>query len=171
VLGEFVYAALEDKESDNDLSSPEVLRDPYFYRVTLVRNFLEIQLLKNTLTDSHFAKRDRLGRSLGFLARIAQNGWSAHPREIAIDEKSALLVEADGSAKVVGPGKGAYFLEVKNAPEVCAQGKPLTIRGVRAYYAGPGASFDVKSWLGRGGNEYEISVLSGRVVESGLPGF
>jgi len=166
VLGEFVYGALRDKQSDNDLTSAEVLHDPFFYRVTLVRDFLHMELLKNTLTDSHFVTRDRLGRSLGFLARIVEDGWSAHPREIAIDEKSAVLVDADGLAKIVGPGKGAYFLKVTRAPEVCAPGKPLTIRGIQAYHAGPGAVFNLKSWSGNDGKSYTLSVVNGQVRSS-----
>jgi hypothetical protein len=31
-----------------------------------------------------------MGRSLTFLARIIQDGWSKNPREIAVDEKRAL---------------------------------------------------------------------------------
>jgi cyanophycinase len=66
--------------------------------------------LENVITDSHFANRDRMGRSLGFLARIIKDGWSATPREVAIDEKSAVLLESDGKASIVGTGKGAYFV-------------------------------------------------------------
>ena len=117
VLGEFVYGCLEDKPNDADLTSREVLADPYMKRVTVVRDFLKVPGLENILTDSHFATRDRMGRSLGFLARIVQDGWSKTPREIAIDEKSALLVEASGRAKVVGTGLGVYFLQVTDAPE------------------------------------------------------
>lgn len=166
VLGEFFYEALQDKETDNDLTSPEVLKDPFFYRVTLGHDFLNIPLLKNILTDSHFAKRDCLGRSLGFLSRISHDEWSANPREIAVDEKSAVLVEADGAAKIVGPGKGAYFLEVTHAPEVCSPGKPLTIREIRAYHARPGASFNVKGWTGSGGESYRLSVVNGQIHSS-----
>ncbi len=108
VLGQFVYGCLEDKPKDADLASPQVLADPYTKRVTLVRDFLKVPALENLLTDSHFAKRDRMGRSLGFLARIAADGWSKDPREIAIDEKSALLVEEDGRARVVGTGLGVF---------------------------------------------------------------
>src|SRR5262249_5980901 len=35
VLGEFIYAALNDKSDENDLTSPEVLRNPYAERVTV----------------------------------------------------------------------------------------------------------------------------------------
>src|SRR5579864_3275565 len=110
VEGEFIYSATGDKPDDKNLSSPDVLRNPYFERVTLVRNFLNVPHLQNLLTDSHFARRDRMGRSLGFLARIMRDGWSQSPREIAIDEKSAVLVEGDGKASVVGTGKGGYFM-------------------------------------------------------------
>lgn len=105
VEGEFVYGCLKDKPDDKDLASTDVLPNPYFERVTLVRNFLKIPHLENLLTDSHFAKRDRMGRTLGFLARLIEDRWSQHPREVAIDEKSAVLVEADGKATVVGSGK------------------------------------------------------------------
>jgi cyanophycinase len=162
VLGEFIYGALRDKHDDKDLSSPEVLRDPYFHRVTVVRDFLQIPLLKNTLTDSHFAKRDRMGRSLGFLARIVQDGWSAHPREIAIDEGSAVLVEADGSARVVGNRKGAYFISVTTAPEVCSSGNPLTMKGIGVYHARAGTSFNLNSWAGSG-ESYSIAADTGKV--------
>jgi len=165
VLGEFVYGALEDKEDDKDLSSPEVLRDPYFHRVTVVRDFLNIPLLKNTLTDSHFAKRDRMGRSLGFLSRIVQDGWSPHPREIAIDEKSAVLVEPDGGANVVGNGKGAYFLTVTTTPEVCSPGKPVTTRDIGVSHARAGDRFNVNSWTGGAGESesYVLSVIKGEI--------
>jgi cyanophycinase len=163
VLGEFIYGALQDREDDKDLAAPEVLRNPYSNRVTLVRNFLQLSLLQNTLTDSHFMKRDRLGRSLGFLARIAQDGWSAHPREIAIDERSAVLVEGDGSARVIGRGRGAYFLSVTQPPEVCKPGIPLTIRSVAVYHARAASHFDLKSWIGQGGESYSVSVVEGQV--------
>jgi cyanophycinase len=166
VLGQFVYGCLEDKPKDPDLTSREVLADPYIKRVTVVREFLKVPGLENILTDSHFAKRDRMGRSLGFLARIVQDGWSKAPREIAIDEKSALLVEAGGRAKVVGTGLGVYFLQVTDAPEICKPGQPLTLRNVAAYRAPTGATFDVRSWSGDGGEAYSISVEAGQIHSS-----
>ena len=41
VLGQFVYGCLEDKPDDPDLTSREVLADPYIKRVTVVRDFLK----------------------------------------------------------------------------------------------------------------------------------
>jgi len=163
VLGEFVYGALGDKPDDNDLASTDVLPNPYFGRVTLIRDFLKTPHLENLLTDSHFAKRDRLGRTLGFLARIIQDGWSNSPREIAIDEKSAVLVEPDGKATVVGSGKGAYFLRPTRPPDVCKTGQPLTFHDIAVYKAPTGAHFDLPSWKGEGGVAYSLTVEKGKV--------
>ena len=166
VLGQFVFGCLEDKPNDADLTSREVLTDPYMKRVTVVRDFLKVPGLDNILTDSHFARRDRMGRSLGFLARIVMDGWSKTPREIAIDQTSALLVDGNGRAKIVGTGLGVYFLQVTEAPEVCKPGQPLTLRNIAAYHAPAGATFDVRDWNGEGGESYVISVDAGQVRTS-----
>ena len=166
VEGEFVYGALGDKPDDKDLASADVLADPYFERVTLVRDFLKVPHLEGLITDSHFAKRDRMGRSLGFLARMMKDGWSSSPREVAIDEKSAVLVEADGKTTVVGTGKGAYFLRPTQAPEVCEKGVPLTFRKVSVYRVKTGGHFDLKSWTGDGGTAYSLSVERGKIVST-----
>jgi len=163
VEGEFVYGALGDKPDDPNLASADVLMNPYFERVTLMRDFLRIPHLENLITDSHFAKRDRLGRSLGFLARVMKDGWSSSPREVAIDEKSALLVEADGKAIVVGTGKGAYFLKPTRAPDICEKGKPLTFLGINVYRVATGGHFDLKAWKGDGGTAYSLSVKEGKI--------
>jgi len=163
VEGEFVYSATGDKPDDKNLSSADVLANPYFERVALAREFLRIPLLKNLITDSHFAGRDRMGRTLGFLARIVKDGWSASPREVAIDEKSAVLVEADGKVAVVGTGKGAYFLRPTQAPEVCEKGVPLTFRGISVYRVPTGGHFDLTSWTGDAGTAYSLSVEGGKI--------
>ena len=163
VQGEFVYGALGDKPDDNDLASADVLPNPYFERVTLIRGFLKIPHLENLLTDSHFAKRDRMGRTLGFLARIMQDGWSKAPREIAIDEKSAVLVEPDGKSTVVGTGKGAYFLKPTQKPKTCKKGEPLTFRKISVYRVPASGQFDLGSWKGSGGAAYFLSVENGKI--------
>jgi cyanophycinase len=168
VQGEFVYGCLRDKPDDKDLASTDVLPNPYFDRVTLVRDFLKIPHLENLLTDSHFAKRDRMGRTLGFLARLMQDGWSQAPRAVAIDEKSAVLLEPDGKATVVGTGKGAYFLRPTQAPEVCKPGAALTFRSIDVYKVPAGGHFDLTTWKGDGGMAYSLSVENGRIVSSQL---
>jgi cyanophycinase len=163
VLGEFAYGALDDKPDDNDLASPDVLANPYFDRVTLVRGFLKVPHLENLLTDSHFAARDRMGRTLGFLARIVQDGWSKSPREVAVDEKSAVLVEPDGTGAIIGPGKGAYFLRPTRGPEICKKDQPLTFSKIRVDHAAAGTHFDLVHWKGNRVTTYFLSVENGKI--------
>ena len=163
VQGEFVYGALGDKPDDNDLASTDVLPNPYFERVTLIRGFLKVPHLENLLTDSHFAKRDHMGRTLGFLARIMQDRWSKSPHEIAIDEKSAVLVEPDGKAIVVGTGKGAYFLRPTQKPKTCKKGEPLTFQKISVFKVPAGGRFNLALWTGEGGTAYSLSVENGKI--------
>jgi cyanophycinase len=163
VLGEFAYGALGDKPDDENLSSTSVLANPYSARVTLAREFLKVPHLERLVTDSHFAKRDRMGRTLGFMARIMQDGWSQTARAIGIDEKSAVLVEADGKGIVVGGGQGAYFLRPTKSPQICHPGVPLTFRGITADKVSTGGHFDLASWTGDGGTVYSLTVEQGRI--------
>jgi cyanophycinase len=163
IQGEFSYGALNDPPDDSMLGSKDALLDPYFYRVTVLRDFFKIPNLGNTITDSHFAKRDRMGRTLVFLARIMQNRWSSDPREIAVDESSAVLVEADGQATVVGSGKGAYFLRLGGPPEACKTGAPLTLRNITVHKVMTGTKFDISTWTGVGGVDYQLAVVDGSI--------
>ena len=164
ILGQFSYGALNDPD-DSELHSKDALPNPFHNQVTIVNNFLKIPLLANTITDSHFAKRDRMGRTLVFLARIMQDDLSAHPREIAIDERSAVLVDENGKGVVVGSGKGAYFLHPTQAPEICKERMPLAFSNIEVYRAPKGAKFDLPSWVGQGGLSYSLSVKGG-VIQS-----
>ena len=100
ILGEFSFASIIDT-----IHSPEALADPYGNKVTISRDFLRIPLLSGIITDTHFAKRDRMGRLVVFLARILQDGWATQVRAIAVEENAAVLLEPDGSAKIIGAGQ------------------------------------------------------------------
>lgn len=170
VEGEFAYGALGDKPDDKDLSSSDVLTNPYFERVTLLRDFLKIPHLEDLITDSHFAKRDRMGRSLGFLARLMKDGWSSSPREIAVDEKSAVLVDADGKAAILGTGEGAYFLRPTQAPDLCEKDVPLTFHGISVYRVRTGGHFDLNLWSGEGGTAYSLAMERGKIRSTQVGG-
>jgi len=156
VLTPFVYSA----ETSQGVTSREALDDPYNRQVTLVRDFVSLPVLANTLGDPHFMERDRVGRDLAFMCRVYKNGWSARPRGIEVDEQTALLIEADGSSYVVGSGF-VYFMETLGAPEVCAPKTPLTYRNVDIYRIDATGGFDLPTWQGSGGSAYKISAVLG----------
>jgi cyanophycinase len=161
VLGEFLFSSMIDT-----IHSPDALADPYGNKVTLSRDFLRIPLLTGIITDTHFAKRDRMGRLLVFLARILHDGWAKQVRAIAVEQDAAVLLEPDGQAKVIGSG-AAYFLDVRSSPDVCKRMVPLSINGITVHRAPSGASFNVKDWKGTGGDDYQLSVVNGVVKALG----
>ncbi|PYX30839.1 MAG: hypothetical protein DMG80_11375 [Acidobacteria bacterium] len=135
VLGQYVYSAQGDAPDDEDLSSSQTLTNPYFERVTVRRDF----------------------------ARIVKDGWSPAPREIAVDEKSAVLVEGNGKGRVIGSGNGAYFISARGGPEVCRDRTPLTFRDLSVYRGPTGSEFDLKDWKGKRGTAYSLSVVDGKI--------
>jgi cyanophycinase len=164
VLGAYSFAALKDTVKSN-----EALANPFHERVTITRDFLRISLLDGKITDSHFVARDRMGRLMAFLARIATDGWTRAPFGIGIDEKTAVLMDADGSARVTGVG-AAYFLHAPGPPEECAPNAGLTYRNISVYRLTTAeGQFNVKSWTGSGGLEYKLSAENG-VIGSTLAG-
>jgi cyanophycinase len=156
VLGQFVFSARNDT-----VTSAEALANPFDAKVTLDRDFISIATLRGIITDSHFSARQRMGRTVAFLARIVHDGWARPAHAIGIDEATAVLVEADGHATIAGKG-AAYFLELAHQPEQCEPGKPLTVKQVTAYKlsAGPSSRFDLGSWKG-GGSTFTINVENG----------
>src|SRR5262252_2379625 len=93
VLSQFIYTALRSQGA----TSSEALADPFNKLITMGENFVNIPILQGVLDDPHFVTRDRMGRDLAFLCRVNNNGWSNLPRDIAIDEQTALLLDSGGN--------------------------------------------------------------------------
>lgn len=164
VMGEWTYTARGDKPDGPDLTSKVALGDCYGEQITVDHEFLKIPILSGIVTDTHFAKRDRMGRTLVFLARI-QKETGKPARAIAVDERSSLALEPDGRGVVVG-STPVYFIEAAKAASVCEQGKPLSMSGLTVQKAVPGTKFDVKSWSGEGVTKYRLEVVEGVVRSS-----
>lgn len=164
VLTQFVYSAL----GSQGITSADALADPYNRYNTFARDFVYVPHLQGAIGDTHFAARDRMGRTVSFLCRIHANGWSAIPRAIAVSEETALLIDARGIGAVVGTNN-AYFIEAPGAPEVCSPGLPLTYRNVAVRRVGAGATFNVADWRGIAGTAYTVTAEAG-VLSSSQPG-
>ena len=168
VQGEFIYSAQGDASADNDLSSKETLADPFNPRVTIAHQFLNNGILKDAITDTHFAARDRMGRSLVFMARILQDDRVKQIRDIAVDEHTAVLVDRGGTGRVVGAGH-VYFMRAGKRPVRCEKGVPLTFRGIEVRSLHAGQVFNLRAWSSADGIAYILSVESG-VIHSTQPG-
>ncbi len=155
VLTPFVYTA-----QGSSTTSTQALADPFNRTLTFGRDFANVPALQGLLGDPHFAARDRMGRELAFLCRVAANGWSAAPRGVAVDEQTALLIDAQGAASVVGNGR-AYFLRAPGLPEVCKAKTPLTYRNIAVDRVAAGDGFNLVTWQRSGGTGYSVSAEAG----------
>jgi cyanophycinase len=166
VLGEYAYSAEGDKADDPNLDGKTALADPFGPRISMARGFLEIPILRGIITDTHFARRDRMGRLLVFLARLNEAGkidpaGSQRVHGIGVQERAAVLLEPEGKAHVIGFGP-AYFIEADRASGVVQKGKPLTYGPYVVQKVAPGAEFYIRSWAGDG-ISYKLTVEGGKI--------
>jgi cyanophycinase len=122
IMGAYSYGAMDG----GSLLSADALEDPMGPAVTLVDDFLELPLLPahQVITDSHFGARDRLGRLVTFVARIAKEQSSAEIKGIGVDEYTALCIDGEGVGKVFTGNGGSAWLVVPQALLDKAQGDP-----------------------------------------------
>jgi cyanophycinase-like exopeptidase len=196
VLGQYVYSA----ENASAVSST-VLANPYDSSITLDQDFLSIPGqqslpdLGNTITDSHFYERDRMGRLVTFLARLVEDPRWTPPsptggtaplqgqgtKGIGIDESTALLIDpATGVGTVIGtPGNHLYFLETSGSPPGTQNGTstlsaPLTWGSVNspailAHRATVNDTFNLQTWQpvsDTGGADYKLWAGGGSVFST-----
>jgi cyanophycinase len=167
VMGEYVYTAQGDKPDDPNLDGKTAMADPNGPRISLGQGFLDIPILKSIITDTHFKRRDRMGRLLVFLARLNEpDGKPAGPgasliRGIGVDERTAVLLEPDGTGHVVGDGH-AYFIDTDHGHGVVQPHKPLSYGPFTIQKVASGSDFYINSWAGDA-ITYRISVESGRL--------
>jgi len=159
VLGEFAYSAQGDTANGPNLSSAAALANPFNPQVVIVRAFLRIPELRDIITDTHFHARDRLGRSVVFMARILASGDAKKIHAIGIDPHTAFLLDRGGQGIVAGTG-ATYFFEAAGKPGVCRPGAPLTFSGISVRKLVAGEKFDLSKWSGSGVG-YALSAVSG----------
>jgi cyanophycinase len=157
-LGQFSFSA-----ENGQITSEEALQNPYAAKIKLAREFFKLELLESVLGEPQFRQQDRMGRLIVFLARIVQNGWKRSSRGIGIDENTALVVDEDGKARVMGEGS-VYFLRTVRKADVCEPSVPLSMRsGVDVYRIDKNGTFDLDGWDGSGGLKYNVIVERGKM--------
>lgn len=128
VMGEYYNSA-----QGGSAISATVLANPYDATVTIGNSdFIDNNIMKKIITDTHFDNPDRRGRLMTFLARTWQDK-GIPISAIACDEYTAVFIDTNQKATVYG-GKpsfddNAYFVRVdcagNNTIENCSSGSAL----------------------------------------------
>jgi cyanophycinase len=158
ILGEFIYDGCT-----GSVTSVQALDNPYHHEITFTYGFFNFAHLEDLITDTHLVTRDRMGRTLVFLARQIQDGHAQAAWDLAVNEGTSVVVDAHGRATVMGDGP-AYLVYADHpvdasAGEIVARAVPLTYRGYKIWRFQPGESFDLARRPTRG--SYTVDVVNG----------
>jgi len=140
ILGHYSYTSLDGGSMESKLA----LRDPFNAGVTLEDDFLHARYLEHVITDTHFSRRARLGRLIVFLARLNQSHPAGGIFGVGVDERSALLVDAQGIGRLAAGSQGSAWCVLPQQPaRVLQKGQPLSIAAVRIVRLDQGSSIDL----------------------------
>ena len=136
ILGGYSYGALDG----GSVNSAAALSDPMGSKVTMDQDFLTMPYLSNVVTDTHFAKRERLGRLIVFVARAAQEKGQDDIVGIGVDEDTALCVEADGRGRVYSLDDGyAWLVMPHRTADRLSSGESLEFSSIPVTGVGAGS--------------------------------
>ncbi len=159
ILGEVSYDAC----SGGSAQSIEALRDPYYKDISFTYDFFDWPPLRGIITDTHFVERDRMGRTLAFVARQLKDRSYKRFTSLAVERETSVVADRRGRAQVLGKGP-VYLVLGDHAPEVCEPGRPLTYNGFKLWKLPAGATFDLKRPPADG--FYLVSVREGKILDN-----
>ncbi|MFY7664863.1 Type 1 glutamine amidotransferase-like domain-containing protein [Flavobacterium sp.] len=176
ILGAHYFSA-----QNGSVTSAQATSNPFHPNVTIGSNdFLQIPILTNTITDTHFDNPDRRGRLAAFLARLVSENQE-RKFGIASNEYVSVCIDENGIARVFGdfPNYEEYAFFVQPncteefVPEICTANNALTWnRNGEALkvYRVPGTqngihTFNLNDWnSGSGGNWFNWRVVNGSIA-------
>jgi cyanophycinase len=139
IQGEIAYDACPSQSA----VSADVLKDPFSVDVSLSRGFFDWPPLRDVITDTHFKKRDRMGRLLVFLARTLAEGKERRAIGFGVEQDSVAVMDGSGKAIVFGSGP-VNVVVADHGAETLVKGSPLTYRGYRIWRFDSGQTIDLK---------------------------
>jgi cyanophycinase-like exopeptidase len=157
ILGGVAYDAC----SGGSAQSAKALRNPYHADVSFTYGFFDFPALRDTITDTHFVERDRMGRLLAFVARQLRDGKRRSILGLAVERETSVVVDKRGRARVLGKGP-AYFVLGDHPPEVCEPGLPLTYSNYKIWKVEAGGAYDLRRRPKAG--HYTVSVRDGKIL-------
>jgi len=78
------------------VSSNEALSNPYHSQISFTYDFFNWKNLSNTISDTHFAARNRMGRLISFIARQIKEKRAKRVLGFGVNERTSLVVDKNG---------------------------------------------------------------------------
>ncbi|MCI4063921.1 hypothetical protein MRQ36_15515 [Micromonospora sp. R77] len=123
-------------------TSAIALADPYDRSVTFTTGMFRWPNYANTINDSHFVTRDRMGRTMAFVARAVKDGLVTGGKAwgVGIEEGASFYIDRNGLGTLSGPS--AYVVLGDHQPEVAVAGQPLTYSNFKIWKLAGGQTYD-----------------------------
>lgn len=155
IQGDMIYDGCS-----GSVRSEEALSDPYHEYISISEGLFELSSLNNTITDSHFSERDRLGRLISFMARISSEKDRDEYFGIGLDDNTSVVIDNRGNGKVFG----GYATRLKTTEKAqhAEEGNPVTIYGVERVVFSPGDTINIYEF--NSDQSDVIDVESGEVI-------
>ncbi|MFF9914124.1 pre-peptidase C-terminal domain-containing protein [Streptomyces sp. NPDC013457] len=131
---------------NGSVTSAEALANPYDRYVSFTTGMFEWANYGAVVNDSHFVTRDRMGRTMSFLARAVKDGLAPGGSAwgVGVEEGGgSLFLDRNGMATQYGAD--AYVVLADHQPEQAVDRKPLTYSGFKIWRLTPGSTFDFKN--------------------------
>lgn len=147
IQGAAVFDSVAADRLGVETTTADTVHNPLEPRISFTTGLFAWPALADTITDTHFAVRDRFGRLVVFLARILYDRLLPNTPPVyglGIDQGSAVVVDPDGTATVLNApgGRGAYLLRATTRPALAA-GSPVRYTVVVSHVARNGERFDL----------------------------
>jgi len=139
VQSDFIYNGCS-----GSATSAQALSNPYHKTISFTYDYFHWANMQNTIADTHFVARDRMGRTMAFVARQIKDGRAASALSVSVNEVTSVVVDKNGLALVMGDGP-AYFVLGDHVPETCQANQPLTFSNFKIWKVNSGGTFDLKN--------------------------
>ncbi|MFJ8032632.1 hypothetical protein [Streptomyces sp. NPDC096032] len=120
------------------VTSAEALTAPYRSTVTFTTGMFNWPNYANTVNDSHFVTRDRMGRTMAFVARAIKDGLTTNGAAWGVGVEQgggSLFIDKNGLATEYG--QNAYIVLGDHQPEQATPGKALTFSNYKIWRLAP----------------------------------
>ncbi|MFI8293468.1 pre-peptidase C-terminal domain-containing protein [Streptomyces sp. NPDC085614] len=144
--GHHINSPLVYDACNGSVTSSEALANPYDRYVSFTTGMFQWANYGGVINDSHFVTRDRMGRSMAFVARALKDGLTTGGAAWAVGVEEgggSLFIDRNGMATEYG--KDAYVILGDHQPEQAVDRKPLTYSGFKIWRLAPGTTFDFKN--------------------------
>ncbi|MGY6021637.1 hypothetical protein [Streptomyces spinosirectus] len=131
---------------NGSVTSAEALADPYDPAISFTTGMFQWPHYANVINDSHFVTRDRMGRTMTFLARAIKDGLTTDGAAwgVGVEEGGgSLFIDRNGLSTEYG--KDAYVVLGDHQPEQAAGREPLTYSNFKIWHLTPDAAFDFRN--------------------------